>query len=202
MSDGLKSRVLRLLRVPAEPQPPFGEEGSVRIFRASNHFYHLNLLRWGLRQVAVVAGILFALMALNGTGDSRKPLQQLADVPQAHNETAGTERPDFVEDLANGTFFLSPDRLFALFHLVESLGLLLFVLQLPVTLMLVRLDYELRWYIVTDRSLRIREGIVRINELTLAFANVQDVSIQQNPIQRLLGRIRKIRLVLARADAR
>jgi uncharacterized membrane protein YdbT with pleckstrin-like domain len=60
-------------------------------------------------------------------------------------------------------------------------------LQIPFTYALVRLDYELRWYIVTDRSLRIREGIARVREMTMTFANIQNVTIRQGPLQRLLG---------------
>ena len=40
---------------------------------------------------------------------------------------------------------------------------------------------------VTDRSLRIREGALVIRESTFTFANVQNVSVQQGPIDRLLG---------------
>ncbi len=50
-----------------------------------------------------------------------------------------------------------------------------------------RLDYEMRWYKVTDRSLRIREGIWFLRETTFTFANIQNMSIEQGPIQRLLG---------------
>jgi uncharacterized membrane protein YdbT with pleckstrin-like domain len=53
--------------------------------------------------------------------------------------------------------------------------------------MLVRLDYELRWYIVTDRSLRIRTGVWNVRESTLTFANIQQISVGQGPLQRLLG---------------
>ena len=54
-------------------------------------------------------------------------------------------------------------------------------------LALVRLDFEKRWYLVTDRSLRVREGIVNVREMTITFANIQNISISQGPIQRLLG---------------
>jgi uncharacterized membrane protein YdbT with pleckstrin-like domain len=54
-------------------------------------------------------------------------------------------------------------------------------------LAVVRLDFEKRWYVVTDRSLRIREGVVTVNEMTVNFANIQNLSISQGPIQRLLG---------------
>lgn len=52
---------------------------------------------------------------------------------------------------------------------------------------LARLDYDMRYYIVTDRSLRIREGAWTIREVTLTYANVQHLEIQQGPIERLLG---------------
>lgn len=51
----------------------------------------------------------------------------------------------------------------------------------------IRLDYDMRWYILTDRSLRIREGIVHVREVTLTLANVQELKVSQGPIQRLLG---------------
>lgn len=54
-------------------------------------------------------------------------------------------------------------------------------------LALVRLDFEKRWYLVTDRSLRVREGVVNVREMTITFANIQNISISQGPIQRLLG---------------
>ena len=50
-----------------------------------------------------------------------------------------------------------------------------------------RLDYELRWYVVTDRSLRIRSGLWKVEELTMSFVNLQQVTVSQGPLQRLLG---------------
>jgi uncharacterized membrane protein YdbT with pleckstrin-like domain len=69
----------------------------------------------------------------------------------------------------------------------EALAWIGFVLQLPFSLAVVRLDYEQRWYILSARSLRIREGILSLREKTLTFANIQNISVQQNPLQRLLG---------------
>ena len=40
---------------------------------------------------------------------------------------------------------------------------------------------------ITDRSLRIREGLWKVQERTMTFSNVQNVSIRQGPLQRLLG---------------
>src|SRR4030095_2804887 len=50
-----------------------------------------------------------------------------------------------------------------------------------------RLNYDLRWYVVTDRSLLIREGVWIVREITLTFANAQNVRITQGPLQRYFG---------------
>ena len=71
--------------------------------------------------------------------------------------------------------------------IMEMAGVAMFFIQLPFTYMLVRLDYELRWYIVTDRSLRIRAGVWNVRESTLTFANIQQITVRQGPLQRLLG---------------
>ena len=52
---------------------------------------------------------------------------------------------------------------------------------------LIRLDFEKRWYVVTDRSLRVREGVAIVREMTITFANIQNIAISQGPIQRALG---------------
>jgi len=62
-----------------------------------------------------------------------------------------------------------------------------FVLARLFALAIVRLDFDKRWYVVTDRSLRIREGIIHVREMTVNFANIQNISISQGPIQRLLA---------------
>jgi uncharacterized membrane protein YdbT with pleckstrin-like domain len=61
------------------------------------------------------------------------------------------------------------------------------VLAGVIELAVIRLNYEMRWYLVTDRSLRVREGVFVVREATITFANIQNISISQGPIQRLLG---------------
>ena len=79
-------------------------------------------------------------------------------------------------------------------HLGGALGVLVAALVLVVVLVkiftvyaLARLDYEMRYYIVTDRSLRVREGVVVVRETTITFANIQNMRIDQGPLQRLFG---------------
>ncbi len=68
---------------------------------------------------------------------------------------------------------------------VFAIGLLIF--NAIVGWMLVRLDYDLRWYMLSDRAIRIREGITTIREKTIALANIQNIAIKQGPLQRFLG---------------
>lgn len=76
---------------------------------------------------------------------------------------------------------------FPVLWVLKLAGIVAYVAQLPVTFAVTRLDYEMRWYMVTDRSLRIRHGIWKIAESTMSFANIQQVVVSQNPLQRLLG---------------
>lgn len=70
-------------------------------------------------------------------------------------------------------------------HGIELIGAIAFVVSLPFTFYRQRLDYEMRWYIVTDRSLRIRSGIWSVAELTMTFANIQDLRVTAGPLQGL-----------------
>ena len=58
-----------------------------------------------------------------------------------------------------------------------TLLLLVYPLQALFTFFAQRLDYRLRWYIVTDRSLRIRAGLWSVSETTMTFAKIQDLRI-------------------------
>jgi uncharacterized membrane protein YdbT with pleckstrin-like domain len=54
-------------------------------------------------------------------------------------------------------------------------------------LAVLQLDFDKRWYLVTDRSLRVREGVLTVREMTITFANIQNISVSQGPVQRALG---------------
>jgi uncharacterized membrane protein YdbT with pleckstrin-like domain len=70
---------------------------------------------------------------------------------------------------------------------VEAGAAGVFLASIPITYFLQRMNYEMRWYIVTDRSLRIRRGVVRLQEMTMTFANIQEIRVTANPIERWLG---------------
>jgi membrane protein YdbS with pleckstrin-like domain len=77
----------------------------------------------------------------------------------------------------------------------QELGaLVLAVLLFPLLLALqflayfcLRIDYEQRYYVFTDRSLRVRQGALVVKELTVTHANIQNLRVTQGPIQKLFG---------------
>ena len=171
MYERLKSILLRVLKVPPEPHAPAGSPGSVRVFRAGRNYYRYKLALWGLRQAGAVAGALFFLVAADRMLDrgAEQARAKLGKTPKAEKVLGLVEQ---------GRVFLP---------LLEAAALVGLLGQMPFTWAAVRLDYEMRWYVTTDRSLRIREGLASVREMTLTFGNVQNVSLRQGPLQRLLG---------------
>jgi membrane protein YdbS with pleckstrin-like domain len=70
-----------------------------------------------------------------------------------------------------------------------ALGVILsfLVLGLVASLVTTRIDFELRHYLVGDRSLRVSQGAVIRREVTLSYANVQNIEVVQGPLERLFG---------------
>ncbi|MBF5046032.1 PH domain-containing protein [Aggregicoccus sp. 17bor-14] len=156
----LESLVLRVLRVPPEPSPPAGEAGSLRVFRASPRYLRYRQAGWVLKQLGALVALLFGLFFL----------EMLA--------------PGLRRQVVPGSMQRAAE---VVTWSVEGLVWAFYVVQLPFSYAVMQLDYRLRWYMVTDRSLRVREGILSLREKTMTFANVQQLSVQQGPLQRLLG---------------
>lgn len=214
MFDRVRQLVLRFMRVPPEPEPPVGAPGSVRVFRAGRNHYRLRLLRWLVGQIGAAVGITFSLLFidyLEAEVDARRAAQAMAaqQQPIAPAATAPSPAPPPGEPKPAGANPISriplnkvqkngeralvrtlehwPWWVFPLMHFFEYGALALFVAQIPFSYAVVRLEFEQHWYIVTDRSLRIRTGLVSVKESTMSFANLQQVEMQQGPLQRLLG---------------
>lgn len=147
----LRRNILALMRVPADPQPPDGSEGSARIFRAGRNYYHWRVVVWLLTNLGaaiLLGGVLFALS---------RPVK------------AG---PPWIRYTG---------------EVVMVLMVIAFPVYAFVTFLQQRLNYELRWYVVTDRCLRVRSGIVNVHEMTTTFANIQEVRLSSGPLQKVLG---------------
>lgn len=65
----------------------------------------------------------------------------------------------------------------------------LFVAVLPdiVAYVAIHLRYDTTWYVVSNRSLRIRRGIWVLHETTITYENIQNIRVSQGPIQRMFG---------------
>ncbi|MEM7245800.1 MAG: PH domain-containing protein [Acidobacteriota bacterium] len=91
-----------------------------------------------------------------------------------------------VSVLAYSRLHRVPDQLGWL-AVVETVGLTLAGIRVLMSFLLVGLDYRYRWYKVGQQSLRIREGVFNVREMTMTFANIQNMGITQGPLQRLFG---------------
>jgi membrane protein YdbS with pleckstrin-like domain len=149
MYSAFRTACERVLRIPADPEPPPGDDASTKIYRAADNYYKYLLIVWALSSFATILPTLVAAIACL---------------------------------IAAVTSNLNP-----WFTLIPAVLLVVMIVVSVVHLAVVRLNYEKRWYIVTDRSLRVREGVIGIQEMTVTFANIQNISISQGPIQRLLG---------------
>ena len=182
MIEPARDLLLRLMRVPPEPAAPFGQPGSLRVFRASRKLYLLSLVRWSFTQFAALAGIVFWIVVITLSEHEAERVRAQApgagafrSLPAGHNHV--TLQP---------LRYLRP-TLFTWLWVAKGVGLAIYLSQLAISYAVLRLDFELRWYIVTDRSLRIRSGLWAVQELTMSFANLQQVSLTQGPLERLLG---------------
>jgi membrane protein YdbS with pleckstrin-like domain len=72
------------------------------------------------------------------------------------------------------------------FALIPPLFVILVVPDV-VAYVAIHLRYDTTWYVLTDRSLRIRRGIWVLHETTISFENVQNVEVRQGPVQRYFG---------------
>jgi membrane protein YdbS with pleckstrin-like domain len=209
MYQRITGLLLRVLKVPHEPQPPHGDPASLRVFRAGRNLFKLKLVGWGFAQFAAFAGIIFwvSIFIDVETEVHKRRLNQPAPAPLTDDtfaktiESAAREAApagkrkrgpgmDGMRGFKNALVQVAlrlPLWAFPLIWALKIAGILAYFAQLPVTYLIARLDYELRWYMVTDRSLRIRHGVWKVAESTMSFANIQQVVVSQGPVQRLLG---------------
>lgn len=201
MFEWIRSRVLRFMRIPHDPEPPVGAPGSIRVFRAGRNFYNLRLLRWGFGQFGALTGLCLSLgffwwfkVEVEAAQLSREETVAAAPaqiplvpaVPEPGDKRAAKSRRSGRDDLKR-LASRTPGWVIPIIQFLELGGILLFIAQVPVTYAAVRLEFEQHWYIITDRSLRIRTGLLRLQESTMSYANLQQVEVKQDPVQRLLG---------------
>lgn len=185
MFDGIGHWLLRVLRVPPQPEPPVGAPESVRVFRAGRNYYRLRFYLWVGKQVLALAGFAFSLFLITQIERAGHPAGER--LPDGTDSRQHWRQPQNVGEAFGQISDRTPARVFVLLWVLKGIALVVYLVQLPITYALLRLDYEQRWYMVTDRSLRLRSGIGRLREMTMSFANLQQITVAQGPLQRLLG---------------
>ena len=128
---------------------------------------------------------------------------QPPSLPTAEGETAESFQPSegFLRNLKFHFwiwFFVIDISIFIGWIVIMVLQPVIGLLLIPVALFLaivpdiiaylaIHLRYDTTWYVMTKRSLRIRRGIWVIHETTITFENVQNVTVNQGPLQRWFG---------------
>lgn len=74
---------------------------------------------------------------------------------------------------------------------VPLLGLLIALIVVPLEVLLsfvflvaTKFQFDATWYALTDRAARMRRGIWIVHETTVTFENVQNVRVEQGPLER------------------
>ncbi|MFT3710515.1 MAG: PH domain-containing protein [Archangium sp.] len=68
-----------------------------------------------------------------------------------------------------------------------AVALIVEIVSVAFALVAARVDFELRHYLVGDRSLRVAQGAWTREEVTLSYANVQNIEVTQGPLERVFG---------------
>ncbi len=79
------------------------------------------------------------------------------------------------------------DGLWWLAALLLPVALALIIVPDIIAYVAIHLRFDTTWYVMTDRSLRVRRGVYTIREATITFENVQNVKVRQGPLQRHFG---------------
>lgn len=154
----LRQTVLRWLKIPERPHVPPGEEASCQTFRAGKGYYDYIRLGWGFGQAGALVGLVFGALFLHFL-------------------------PEFGFQVRFARWRIPVSS--AILSAIESFAFAGYLMQLPITYWVLRLDFECRYYLLSDRSLRIQEGIWSFREQTFTLANIQQINLKQNPIQKL-----------------
>lgn len=170
----MRKRLLSWLRVSERPDLPAGAGSSPRIFRASRRYLYYSVLMWFPKQVGTLLALVGSLAFFGSFG---LPENTSEDVERVVGKLVEQNVP-FVN------FLLDPGLIYRVFEIVAIVS---FLSQMIFTAALLKLSWDLRWYVVGEESVRIREGVWSLREQTMTIASIQNMSVRQGPIQRLIG---------------
>lgn len=64
---------------------------------------------------------------------------------------------------------------------------LFIMLSMAVSYAIVHLELDMLRYTLTDNVVRLRRGVMKVEEVTLSYVNIQNVKFSQGPLQRYFG---------------
>lgn len=161
-----KSRILKLPE--GNPPLPHGDPTKVETWNPDEKYLRYRLLGFYIGAIPttiVGAGLSLASFLLVFSPDTLASMSR-----------------DLERDLAgaNSTAL----AVLAVFLLTVSL----FVIgSLVFQYVVLHLELDMLRYTLTDQALRLRRGVVQVDEVTLSFANIQNVKFSQGPVQRYFG---------------
>lgn len=150
--------IRRLLRLPAaEPPLPAGNPDSATIYKPDTGYLKYRLL---LFATASVPSLLFAIGIIVLMLFGLFAAAEDGEIPAL---MVGVGAPFLVLVLLRVVVG-------AIFGVVKIL-----------------LQMEMLRYILTDEAVRLRRGVIEIEEITLSFSNIQNVKLRQGFVQRIFG---------------
>lgn len=172
----MRRALWRLLKLSERPQPPPGAGPSLRVFHASRRYFRLKATGWALRHAAAAVGILISLALLSA-------VERVAVMTSDNRGLEMVARDVFASrwpQVRTGAV-----AIWGWVEAFEVLAVAAFLVGAALSWALLELDWEARWYMVSDESLRIREGLLRTHERTMTVANIQNLTIRRGPLQKL-----------------
>lgn len=171
----MKRALLAVLRLDERPTPPPGFGPGDAVFRASRRQLGRSALFWAFKQLSGLLGLLLSLAYFG-----------FIDIPYIGPQYW---LPEAFLDFDLGTVSVGglDVQIESLLHLFEAVAIFTFLAQLAITGLLLKLSWELRWYMIGEDSIRIREGLWTVHEQTMTISNIQNLIVRQGPIEKLLG---------------
>ncbi|MBL8046461.1 MAG: PH domain-containing protein [Anaerolineales bacterium] len=159
--------LLKKLHISLEPPAPIANAPVRRVLQPGHRAHQLHLLRWAAAQLSALVGVLIILLAIDFT-------QWLPDYL------------DFLDVFARfGDYTTYLPSRWRWVGIVLALGG--FLVQLPLSFLSLWAERRTTWYVVSDQGVQLRYGLWTVNETSLRFANIQQVTLRQGPVQRVLG---------------
>jgi uncharacterized membrane protein YdbT with pleckstrin-like domain len=159
--------LFRFLRLTLEPPAPIADARLEQVLQPGHRAHQLHLLKWAGAQLSALVGVVVVLTAFDFTQWLPRSLS-------------------FIEVFFQWADFINflPDE-WRWVGVILALGG--FLVQLPLSFLSLWAKRRTLWYVVTNQGVQLRHGLWTTHETSLRFANIQQVTLKQGPLQRVLG---------------